>query len=191
MKYESYESSNGWYSHRLYLFKELVSLNENASILEFGVGDGSSILIHDYCKENKNAQAIAFETDKSWFLKMKDQYELENYRFVFLESWSDLQQHLENKIYDLVFVDQSPWEARIESIDLIKDKSRTVMVHDYDYYNKDLLQIKGKVSGTSQNIYVNDENSFWWKNYSNLFSIEDYYEKLPPTLIMRSKNDNF
>jgi len=173
------------------LFKELVSLNENASILEFGVGDGSSILIHDYCKENKNAQAIAFETDKSWFLKMKDQYELENYRFVFLENWGDLQQYLDNKIYDLVFVDQSPWEARIESIDLIKDKSRTVIVHDYDYYNKGLLQIKGKASGTSQNIYVNDENSFWWKNYSNFFSIEDNYQKLPPTLILRAKNVSY
>jgi phospholipid N-methyltransferase len=169
MKYESYESSNGWYSHRLYLFKELISLNDGVSILEFGVGDGSSILIHDYCKENKNAQAIAFETDKNWFLKIKDQYELENYKFILLENWSNLQQYLENKTYDLVFIDQSPWEARIESIDFLKNQCKTIMLHDYDFYQ------------------VNDKDFF--EKYREAFDLHFLNEKLPPTLIMRSKNE--
>ena len=41
-----------------------------------------------------------------------------------------------SKKYDLVFVDQAPWSARIDTIDFLTDKNTSVFIlHDYDQYN--------------------------------------------------------
>lgn len=169
---------NPFYTHQKYLQQELDSLKSTAIILELGVGEGSSPLMYEFCKKNKKAKVFAFESDESWLNGMKSKYELKNYTFNHILDWNNLLKEVESlgSKFDFVFVDQSPWEARTQSIDNLKGMVDTFMVHDYDYFNQ----------GYSSS-YVSDQNSWWGTTYSKDFIFEDNYELLPPTLVMRKK----
>ena len=168
-------------THQEYTKKELESLKGKKIVLELGVGNGSSPLMYNFCKNNPKARVISFETEQSWFNSMFEKYgEQENYVFNLIENWDDLSNHLPKGTYDLVFVDQAPWAARIDSINLLKDRTKTFILHDYDYYNQNQ-------EVPCNNIYINDETSWLGQNYSNEFILEDNFEILPPTLVMRKK----
>lgn len=59
---------------------------------------------------------------------------------------------------------------------MLKNISSTIILHDYDYYNKELIE----------NIYSVGEHSFFDK-YHNSFNLESFYETLPPTMIFTKK----
>jgi hypothetical protein len=166
-------------THQQYTKRELDKLKAKSIVLELGVGNGSSPLMYEFCKNNPNSIVYAFETDSDWYDKMFQMYgNLPNYVFNLIPDWNELSDYLETKSYNLVFVDQSPWEARIQAIDLLKDKTKIFILHDYDYYNNVALE-------PCNNIYQNDETSWLGKKYSPEFAMEDNYEILPPTLVMR------
>mgnify|MGYP003659572070 FL=1 len=175
---------DGYYTHQEYLSKELSLLKPDAIVLELGVGDGgskdakgSSLLMYQFAKENPKATVYAFESDQSWLNQMKEKYSLDNYIFTSIPDWDTIGDALiKHDRFNLVFVDQSPWEARSNSIDALKSNVDVFVVHDYDYFNR----------GYSSR-YVSDENSWWGQTYSKDFEIEDYYSLLPPTLIMRKR----
>lgn len=176
-------NNDAYCTHQKYTKKELDNLKSNSYVLELGVGNGSSPLMYEFCKDNPNSVVQSFETDVDWFNQMFDKYgNLPNYIFNLIDDWNSLSNHLERDYFDLVFVDQSPWEARINSINLLKEKTSTFILHDYDFYNNNEW-----VEKPCNDIYVNDETSWLGKTYSNEFIMEDNYEILPPTLIMRRK----
>lgn len=173
--------TNAFYTHRPYLQKELdILLNHNPkeqlNILELGVGDGSSELFHRFARSRENISILGLETNARWANKMKEKYQLSNYTIQYIESWNiDIYNNLSNKFYDLVFIDQSPWSARIESLDYFSNKGlfRTAILHDYNYYN-----IDHKCSI--------DSESFFFK-YANKYNLISFCTELPPTLILQSK----
>lgn len=173
--------SHPYYTHRKYLIDNLTSLsllnknkNKKINILEFGVGEGSSLIFNDFASKNKNFNIKAFETEKSWFEETKIKYELDNYEFTHIDNWDEiLTENYFNKKYDLIFIDQSPWESRIKTLDLLINKSNISILHDYDYYNKGLIE----------DIFDVGENSFFAKYLSKNISAQGFNEELPPTLI--------
>jgi hypothetical protein len=172
-----------YYTHRKYLIEQLnlLSKKDHVKILEFGVGDGSSSVFNEFALKNKNFQITAFETDPIWLNKVKNEYELPNYNFNYIRDWNDLllDKNFKDK-YDLIFVDQSPWEARIKTIDLLIDKSEVIILHDYDYYNKGLID----------NIFDTGQNSFFGKYRIKNFFLNGFHEELPPTLVFNKiKNE--
>lgn len=178
-------NNDAYCTHQNYTKQELSNLSDGSIVLELGVGNGSSPLMYEFCKNNSSSTVISFETDAVWFEQMFDKYgDLPNYVFNLIEDWDDLKNHVNEKEYDLVFVDQSPWWARIESIDLLKEKSKVIILHDYDYFNKNGHEW---VKNTCNDIYINDESSWLGQTYSDRFILEDNYEVLPPTLVMRKK----
>jgi hypothetical protein len=178
-------NNNAYCTHQKYTNKELDNLKSNSFVLELGVGNGSSPLMYEFCKNNPDSTVSSFETDSVWFEQMFEKYgDLPNYIFNLIEDWSDLKNHLNEEEYDLVFVDQSPWWARIDSINLLKDKTKIFILHDYDYFNKSDNEW---VKESPNDIYVNDETSWLGQTYSKEFLLENNYEILPPTLIMRKK----
>jgi hypothetical protein len=178
-------NNDAYCTHQKYTKKELNNLPSNAKILELGIGNGSSPLMYEFCQNNPDATVQAFETDSSWFDNMYEQFgDLPNYVFNLIKSWDDLKNHIPEKIYDFIFVDQSPWSARIDSINLLKSKCDLFILHDYDYYN---LPEHEWVSGTPKNIRINDDTSWLGQQYGKEFVLDDNYEILPPTLIMRKK----
>lgn len=178
--------SNGHSTHRPFLQNELNNLNKDKKclILELGVGYGSSPLFYQHCLNNPNHFVLGFETDQSWFLQIKQQYQLPNYKFEYILEWNNLDSVFIEEKYDLVFVDQSPWEARINSIDNLKNKSNLIILHDYDYFNK--IE-SGFPKEKCDDIFKNNSSSWLYQKYSNDFILEDNYIYMPPTLIMRKK----
>jgi hypothetical protein len=171
--------NNPYYTHREYLENELKKLINQDSIkcIEFGTGHGSAEIFKKFAKEYQKIKITSFESDISWLDNIKEKYELDNYSFYPVKNWSEfLNLFKPDGIYDLIFVDQSPWEARIDTINKMLDYSKVIILHDYDYYNKN-----------SENPFINDDSSFFKQNYGDKCEIISYYDTLPPTLVMYNK----
>jgi hypothetical protein len=176
---------NTFATHEKFTKEELSKLNSDAQVLELGIGEGSSPLMYEFCKNNPDATVQAFETDSNWFNMMYEKFgDLPNYIFNQIETWDDLVNHTTEKSYDFTFVDQAPWMARIESIDLLKDKCDLFILHDYDYFNGESQEW---VTAPANNHYVNDSTSWLGQKYLSEFTLEDNYELTPPTLVLRKK----
>ena len=113
-----------YYTHRKYLKKELENLNKNikTNCLELGTGEGSALIFEEYAKTNENVKISSYDTDFFWLNKTSEKYSLKNYIFTYINDWdSFLNKNIFEDKYDLIFIDQAPWEARIKSIDFVKD----------------------------------------------------------------------
>ena len=165
-------------SHVEHIKKELQSLPLNSSILEFGAGRGSGPIMHDFCKKNKTSNVYCFETDYDWYEIMSEEYgDLSNYKFVFISEWDKLLSKLDKNKYDLALVDQAPWSARLKTIDDLKDRVSTFILHDYNYYN-------------SSHGLVCNKDTFLGNKYLDDYELEEHHIKRPPTLIMRRKKQS-
>jgi hypothetical protein len=183
---------NGWYSHREFLVIELDKLDfeKKINILEFGTGHGSAEIFYEYTKKYPNLNIIAFDSDIKWVESMSKIYTLPNYTFNFVENWDSMLDSYEFlDTYDLVFIDQSPWEARINTLNKLKQNSKVLILHDYDYYNKKVYCN----DCTTENIYDIGEGTFF-DRYNNELTLINHYSKTlnnvehPPTLVMYKKD---
>jgi hypothetical protein len=168
---------NPFYTHQKYLTEELNKLDYSKPVivLEFGTGDGSASILQSFAKRYPNLRIDSYETDYSWLQSTFAKYAVGNYHFHHVDSWEGFFQKAEfNETYDLVFVDQSPWEARIDTIESLKGKTKVFVVHDYDFYNK----------GVMDDLYFVGEGSFFGSKFGNDFILQGNNE-YPGTLVMR------
>lgn len=178
---------NPYYTHQEYLIKILDSLDytKNIKCLEFGSGDGSSSIFNKYVKKN-NMSVRCFEHDTEWLNTMIEKYRIPNYEFNEVK-WEDFNYNsIKNEIYDLVFVDQGDWDARITTIDELKKVSKYIILHDYCYYNG----FRGSsIPDVDKECALNvNEDSFFYKKYNEDFELISEHTLFPPTLIMKNKN---
>lgn len=169
-----------YYTHREYLKEELNKINKTKKTycLEFGTGEGSGLIFNEFAKIAKNTTIKAYDSDLNWLTQTSNKYSLNNYTFSHVNNWDEFLNNTSFEyIYDLVFVDQAPWEARIKSIDTIKEKSKIIILHDFDYFNINV----------TNDIYSVSEGSFFHTKYGNDFELIVKKDLLPPTLIMVNK----
>jgi hypothetical protein len=172
--------NNPYHSHRKCLIREMDNLDYTNKIvcLEFGVGDGSSPIFKNFLKKHENLMVHSYENNRSWYKRVSRKYSTPNYFFHYAPSWDLLWgEGGFNGIYDLVFVDQSPWEARIETIEQLKGNTRLFILHDYCYYNK----------GVVDDIFSVGEGSFFYEKFHDDFALEGDNDKYPPTLMLRNR----
>ena len=171
---------NPYYTHRKYLIEELNKLNYSkpVRVLEFGTGDGSAVVFRFFAYLYPDLKIESYETDFNWLRSMTDKYSADNYHFHLVDSWDNLfKEEPFNKVYDLAFVDAGPdFDARIKIIDFIKDSVKVIILHDYDFYNK----------GIMEDHYCVGEGSFFGNKYSKDFILQGNNE-YPGTLIMVRK----
>lgn len=178
---------NPYYTHQKYLIQLLNSFNYDKIVkcLEFGTGDGSSSVFYDYCKKETNINVLAFEHDLNWLNTVSEKYKLPNYTFNHV-NWGDLDyNNLKSDTYDLVFVDQGDWDARIKTIDELKNSSKYIILHDYCYYNG----FRGfEIPLSEKDKYLTvSKGSFFYEKYGDEFELSTGVELFPPTLIMKNK----
>lgn len=161
---------SGYYTHRPYLRAELakISTDKFSYCLEIGVGDGSSLVFNEYAKNNPNVLIEAYEEDSFWRSEMEQKYATYNYTFM-----NDFRLINLEKQYDLVFVDNAPWEARIEAIDLVKNNAKVIILHDYDYFQGGNMDVT---------------TGFFFEKYGGQFKLLAHNDVLPPTLIFYENN---
>ena len=171
---------NDFYTHREYLHLELSKLDFTKKIkcLEFGTGDGSAVIFKEFTDNNENFTVFSYESDLNWLNETSKKYTSKNYTFKHVDWDEFLNDENFNDIYDLVFVDQAPFEARIKTIELLSKKAKVIILHDYDFFNK----------GVCDNIFSTTEKSFFYQKFSKNFDMIGHNKMLPPTLVMYNKN---
>jgi len=169
---------NPYYTHQKRLTEELNRLDYTnpVFVLEFGTGDGSASVLQSFAQQYSNLRIESYDSDLVWATSMSEKYPADNYYFHHVDSWHKIKRKF-NGIYDLVFVDAGPlFESRIMIIDIIKANAKVIVLHDYDFYNK----------GIMEDHYSVEAGSFFGDNYSDDFILEKDTE-YPGTLIMRNK----
>lgn len=96
------------------------------SVLELGCGDYSTTILHAICTIQRR-KLISTDYNLEWLLKFKD-LETPLHTFVHVLDWNSFDPIDEE--WDVVFVDHSPGERRVEDIKRLSSKSKYVLVHD-------------------------------------------------------------
>ncbi len=152
-------NKNAWATHQPVLYE--IAARTTGAILEFGCGDNSTDMLHEICKKEKRL-LISMDDNYDWIQKFKDKYLHDGYeednsgwhKFFYVAKkpssndashWMEFLNScalLKNLQIDLCFIDQSPWEARTETVMRFKDKAKYIILHDCDYFTAGQL---GKV----------------------------------------------
>jgi len=117
---KEWESTNDWDSHRPLLYISLVNSSQN-TVLEFGCGEGSTELIL-FSSKNFQRPFYSFETNPEYAEKFKE------FGVIYVDDYLSLENFTDKA--NVVFVDAAPAEARKGIINIWKDKSDIIVVHD-------------------------------------------------------------
>jgi hypothetical protein len=174
-------SKDPYGTHKAFL--EYYTKNTTGDILEFGLGEVSTELLRRYISDDR--KLVSIDNDEDWIKSMKDQYPpKKNHIYMYTDDWKEKIAEMANKQkWSIVFIDQSPWEARMDAMNAFKDIADYVIVHDVDYFPKN------NMFGT-----VIDEFTF---DFSDVFKNWNVYytpkpwpgETGPPTLVGTNLNN--
>jgi hypothetical protein len=174
--------SHGTHKKFLQFYVEIT----NGDILEFGTGHNSTGLIRSLI-EGSDRKLISYENNYDWYTLMKKTYpENKNHQYIYIDetktNWESVISVLPKLNFSVVFIDQSPWDARRITMEHFRDTSEYVLIHDVDYFPNNgifgsVKQIEGQIEGQFDFSDISDN----WKLY--------YPEKPwpaptgPPTLV--------
>jgi hypothetical protein len=101
-------------------------------ILELGCGRGSTPLLHRFAR---GRQIVSVDNDPHWLRLFRARYEGAGHRFVLTDDWDrTLGDGTLDGEWSVVFIDQSPWEARYRSLMRLRDRAEYIVLHDADYF---------------------------------------------------------
>lgn len=168
-----YNQSDPYATHVPYLIKLLEKIKTTKHpILELGCGYGSTPILHEFCEINQ-IPLITLESDKNWLNEIKNKFpETQFHKYIEVLDWASSIQTLVSEKYSLIFVDQSPWEARTLSVNKLKNNCEFILLHDCDYF------LNRTVTSYSE----------FGKHWKEFYPQNDGYLAGPPTLICSNYN---
>ncbi|HSX12795.1 MAG TPA: class I SAM-dependent methyltransferase, partial [Chlamydiales bacterium] len=185
--------SDSYYSHQPVLYE--IAMHSKGPIIEFGCGFGSTDLLHAICKENKRI-LISVEDHLEWLNIFKEKYKEDPWHQFFyvpgkphkesdsVQHWIDFMYNsdlLNSLQFDVCFIDQHPFSARVEAIKFMKNKTKFVVLHDCDYFP--MNQIMGKtIVPISESTHGDFDFSEVFK-YSKIYYPGSPLWTAPPTLV--------
>ena len=151
--------SGAYATHQLLLYNILTLTT--GPVIEFGSGLGSTALIHKVC-QTKHRKVITLDDNEEWLDRYSDKFGTPWHKFIHVHKskneapdagahWQKvlMSDVIKNGGWDLVFIDQSPWIARYDTLLQFKDNAKYIMVHDCDYFPKH--NIFGQCDGKEYN----------------------------------------
>ena len=195
-------------THRDYLSTSIRELLRGGpiNVVEVGSGVFSTLLLADLVSRAPGSTVTSFENNKEWFLRVGQVLDEEGLEcdLRFAETYEKaIEAFLTERQtqIDLVFIDSSPWQSRVEALELLKDKANVVVIHDVDYFphnsifGRESQPIKHPLVRPSLTPYFNDSR-LGRRNYDELF---EYWVEIfprvpsaptgPPTLIASNLMD--
>lgn len=118
---ERFKPTNNWNSFLPLLYAGLQ--NTSGLVVEFGIGDNSTPLLHEYCDLQKRT-LLSFENNLEWWNKYKI-LESDFHKVNFVKDWD-----LINVKPSLLFIDHAPGERR--KVDIVKYAhiAGIIVIHD-------------------------------------------------------------
>lgn len=152
-------------------------------IIEFGTGHGSTGFILDLIKDSPDRKLVSLENDPNWFNRMFHKYPpSKTHEYILVKDWRDALKRLDKNAFDVVFIDQSPWVARVWTLDYFKDSAEYVIIHDVDYFPKNCMFGKINVKCLTEDPEFNFDDKF--KKWRVYYPPKPYpYITGPPTLV--------
>lgn len=157
-------------------------MKTSGDIIEFGCGHSSTPLIRELIK-GTDRKLYTYESDLVWLKQMEQLLPpTENHVYIHAPEWKNTLFNLSSKhsAPSVVFVDQSPWEARYKSFIEFKDKAEYIIIHDVDWFPK---------NGMFGRVNPSDEFDFDFNDISDNWAL--YYPEKPypassgpPTLVI-------
>lgn len=200
---ETYKTHQ-YYTHQPF-FIEIIKLT-SGNILECGCGDGSTKMIKEQIK-NTNRKLVSLESNLGWLNKYKhladsfhDLYNVEATNDNNIETgnkWVEFIKQNNLNDFEIVFLDSSPWLSRKCCFDYYLNKSKIIIIHDFDYFpnnniigsviNKEIKYYNGK---RQEKINCNLDGIV--KNYKLFYPPDEYFPGLtgPPTLVCSNIMDD-
>lgn len=104
-------------------------------VLELGPGVFSTPFLHWVCKKT-NRNLLTIENNEKWFNFCRKYYRSKlsdpiRHKFVFVKDWDEAGRYI-NKKWDVVLVDHSPSDRRIEEIRKLAHLANYIIIHDAD-----------------------------------------------------------
>lgn len=149
-------------------------------------------MLHHLCRE-MGRKLISVDNNPSWLNRYKERYQTDWHRFYLVSSegcggkyhdcnhWDSFICTLTSSpiSWGVVFVDQSPWEARTKTIRALKSRADYIVLHDSAYFAEN-------TDGLTENIFgksikpLRGEASPGYRDYSDMFRFfREYYPKSP------------
>lgn len=104
----------------------------NLNVLELGVGNGSTRLLHGFA--NPETSVVSIESDLDWARQFGKLIKKNRY-LILVQDWDELYEDWMDH-YSLVFIDMGSWDARLKAVKNFID-SKIVVVHDSDYLERE------------------------------------------------------
>ena len=147
----------------------------SGKILEFGAGYYSTPLLYEVVHEKKG-RLLSFENDASFVSKFFGDNDM--YFTIMDANWdtfftSSICEEIQKMNWDVVFIDQAPWEARLVTVKHFANCCDYLLLHDCDYFIK-----TGQIKSWSEH----------FKYYKTYLPPEPWpFDTGPPTLVGSNK----
>jgi len=114
---------NNWNSYRPFLYQAL-EMTKTGLVLEYGMGDGSTKLLHDYCKSRKRL-LHSFESNHEWADKFQH-LKTNKHVISVVTDWN----MAFDKSATVVLIDHASGERRKEDVKKYAQTDAILIVHD-------------------------------------------------------------
>lgn len=157
-------ASGGDLAYYPLLFKALESTE--GSVMELGMGWGSTPLLNEYCTKKKRT-LLSFDYNQEWRSKF-DNLLNKYHSSQLVTDW--------NKVYEsypsasVIFIDQSPGEERKVTIDRYKDTTGILVIHDTEPTGAGDYQVRPLFSQFKYKVEVQTDGA-WATALSNEIDI--------------------
>lgn len=100
---------------------------KQGDVIEMGMGNGSTPILHDYCEKAKR-NLFSYEEKQEWFNKFLDK-KSQNHILVYITDWDCVKNNHATSA-KVIFIDHAPGERRKEDIVNFKDTKGILVIHD-------------------------------------------------------------
>jgi hypothetical protein len=127
---KQFEKFENWNNHLAFMDQafDLLEKGNNLTVLEYGMGDGSTPFLSDYCKE-KDHDLFSYDNSKVWADSFR-KFESKKHRIAVVESWHEISLYWQSRKPDLVLIDHAPGERRWEDVAMLMDSAKIIIIHD-------------------------------------------------------------
>jgi hypothetical protein len=134
---------NAYATHQPVLIAMFSALDmRGKNVIELGVGNGSTELLHHLCYES-GAYLVSADGDQAWIDMFTHRFRSPEHDFLTIPAENMEQSALAHVVHpEIVFIDQGSWDGRGRSIEYWAERAQYVVVHDSDLYHQHLVRFK-------------------------------------------------
>ena len=115
-----------WDNYKPLLYESLQ--NTDGDVLELGMGDGSTAILHEYCKDT-NRNLFSYDSDLNWYRKF-EKFRSPTHAVEYAEDWDTVSIRHNKSNIGVILVDHAAGERRKYDVALFCNIAKVIVCHD-------------------------------------------------------------